>query len=330
MNFRFLTTIPLIAGSAIFITGCGDNSSFETPNSLDGTNQIAAADDIKTQAPDRDSFSIASKARAVEALEYEGNTSDVSIYVADRNNNPVPDNTPIRFETSWGQVDAQCLTTDGKCTVTWTEAGSNELLPASFEAIILAYTNGEESFTDLNDNDLYDSGEPFTDISEPFFDINGDTIRNANTEEFIDANNNNIFDNADGLFTGTPCVGDNTVCNRVSTLIWDTTGIQLSSHKATNITIASGTLPTTVDTTATLTISITDINYSSMADGTTVAITSTGGSVDPASINLAAGQTLINITYTTGSTSGNETLTIEVTSAPSGFVTIKSFSTTIP
>lgn len=324
MNNRFLTTAIFIASSTLFLAGCGGDSAFEDPSVTGSLNS-----GIVTQTPDLDSFALATEKIAVEAREHEGNTSIITIYVADRNNNPVPNNTAVRFETNWGQVEPQCLTTDGGCTVTWTEAGQNQFLPATSDAVILAYTTGEESFTDLNDNDLYDFGEPFTDISEPFLDVNNNSTRDAATEEFIDADNDNSFDIIDGIFTGTPCIGDITVCNRVSTLIWDITRITLSSSSA-DISISVGSLPTTVDTTATVTILVEDIYGSIMADGTTVAISATDGTVAPASISLAAGQTQFNITYTTGAAAGTETLTIDVTSSPSGLVTTRSFSTTIP
>ena len=37
---------------------------------------------------------------------------------------------------------------------------------------VIAYTKGEESFTDLNKNDRYDKGEPFVDLGEPYIDSN--------------------------------------------------------------------------------------------------------------------------------------------------------------
>lgn len=320
MNNRFLNVFTLLASSSLLIVGCGDTSSFETPGAL-GSNVI-------TQIPDQDSFTLSTEKIAIEALEHNGNTSTITVHVADRHNNPPPDNTVINFLTNAGDIEPQCLTTGNACTVIWTEH-----LPTptpSYKAIILAYTNGEESFTDLNDNDLYDQAEPFTDISEPFFDLNNNTLRDAATEEFVDADNDNIFDIADGLFTGTPCVGDTTVCNRVSTKVWTTTTVTLSSSAA-NISIISGVLPTTTDTTASLTMAVTDINGNIMADGTTVTLSSADGTATPASIPLAAGQTQFNLTYKTGATAATtETLTIEVTSSPSGLKTTNSFTTTIP
>ncbi|MBE9568547.1 MAG: hypothetical protein IMF14_07605 [Proteobacteria bacterium] len=331
MNNHFLKNTAIITGALFAVAGCSsDNSAFESGSASDTANEIPAANDVITQTPDLDSFSVATEKLAVEALEHEGNTSEISIYVADRNNNPVPDNTAISFETSWGQVEPQCLTAKGACSVTWTESGQNTFLPANHSAIIIAYTRGEESFTDLNDNDLYDAGEPFTDISEPFLDINNNDTRDAATEEFIDGDADNTFDAADGLFTGTPCTGDNTVCNRVSTLIWDITRVTLSSSNA-SVSIESGSLPTTIDTTTNLTIKVTDIYGYNMADGTTVEVLSSDGKVEPAAINLAGNQTLFNLTYTTGSTaSTTEVLTIKVKSAPSGLESIFTVSTTIP
>ena len=325
MNNHKFTIITLAASSTLFFAGCSDdNSSFESSNSLDDTNQLAPASDVKTEAPDLDSFSLATEKIAIEGLEYEGNTSEISIYVADRNNNPVPNNTAILFETSWGQVDPQCLTTDGVCTVMWTEAGQNQFLPANFKAIVLAYTRGEESFTDLNDNDLYDAGEPFNDISEPYLDLNLNGSRDASTEEFIDSDGDNTFDPADGLFTGTPCIGDSTVCNRVAGYIWDITTVTLSSAAA-SIT-KTGALPVAPETTASIIVDITDQYGNPMADGSSVSLISSGGKVEPTSVDLAAGQKLFSIIYTSSATPGSDSLTIEVTSEPSGTVTQNLFT----
>jgi len=321
MNNRFLTITILLISSTLTLEGCsGDNSSFTDPAVTN-----AVSNEVQTQVPDQNSLTISAEKIAVEALNYNGEAVVVTALVADRNNNPVPDNTAIRFLTNGGSIEPQCLTVNGACTVTWTEQyptpGVNA--PGNFEAIIIGYTSGEESFTDLNDNGLYDAGEPFTDISEPFFDINNNGTRDANTEEFIDADLDNTFDTADGLFTGTPCIGDNTVCNRVSTLIWGRRDIVLSSGSAA-ITQLTGTFPTTDDTTAIFTFSITDVNGKVMADGTTVAISTTGGSVTTTSIDLAPGQTNISIQYTTATPVGNDSITIEVTS-PKGFVKSTTF-----
>jgi len=308
MKNYFIKVFITVASCTFFLASCGSgNSAFEDP---------ATSSDIKTQIPDQDSLTVTVEKVALEGLDFNGEELTVTVQSADRNNNPVPDNTAIRFITNGGSVEPQCLTVNGECTVTWTE---HDPTPPSLRAIILAYTSGEESFTDLNGNDKFDAGEPFTDISEPFFDINNNGVRDAATEEFVDADNDNTFDTADGLFTGQPCVGDNTVCNRVNALIWDRQIIILSDSTA-DISITSGSLPTSTDTPVSLNILVTDVNGNAMADGTAVKISTTGGSATPATVTLAPGQTTFTIQYTSGSTAGNESLTIEVTS-PSGLVT---------
>ena len=311
MNNHFLTTIPLLASSTLFMSACSDESPFIAPDTTG-----AANNEVQTQVPDQNSLSLAFEKLAVEAISREGEKVTATVYVADRNNNPVPDNTAIRFETNGGDIEPQCLTTDGTCSVIWTE---HDPTPPSFEAIVIAYTYGEESFTDLNDNALFDAGEPFTDISEPFFDLNEDSARDPNLEVFIDADNDNEFDDSDGLFTGTPCIGDNTVCNRVQTLIWTSDPITLSGSYG-NANIISGTLPTDIDTSAILLIEVLDNNGKPMADGTTVSIKAAGGTADPTSYSFAPLGSQFILQYTTGDTAGtSETLTIDVES-PSGAV----------
>lgn len=318
MNIRLITVLGLITSSTLFLQGCSsDADAFKDPSVT-----ATGAGEIQTQVPDQNSLSLAFEKLAVEALNREGEKVTTTVYVADRNNNPVPDNTAVRFETNGGDIEPQCLTTAGTCSVIWTE---HDPTPTNFEAIVIAYTTGEESFTDLNDNALFDAGEPFTDISEPFFDLNGDSVRDENSEVFIDADNDNVFDSADGLFTGTPCIGDNTVCNRVSTLIWTSDNIVLSGSYAT-VTL-SGPLPSAIDTSTVLAVTVLDTNGKPMADGTEVAISSSDGTASPASVTFAPLQSEFILQYKTGSTTGiSETLTIEVTS-PSGAATSTLFFT---
>lgn len=57
---------------------------------------------------------------------------------------------------------------------------------------VVAYTNGEEQFTDLNNNGRYDVGEPFVDLGEPYVDVNDNGKWDArlpgypNGEPFVD------------------------------------------------------------------------------------------------------------------------------------------------
>ena len=97
---------------------------------------------------------------------------------------------------------------------------------------VLAAVQGEEHFNDANGNGLYDAGETFTDLGEPFYDKNDDGCRNNGAtkncsgvvsaspdpfEEFIDANGNNIYDPPNGVWDGPGCPGAG--C-QTSKMIW--------------------------------------------------------------------------------------------------------------
>ena len=91
---------------------------------------------------------------------------------------------------------------------------------------------GEEDFTDLNGNGLFDSGEPFRNLPEAFIDFNEDGVytpfdgssascvsrfgtgpceASGAEEEFIDLDRNGLYgdgsepNNRDGLYNGTLC-----------------------------------------------------------------------------------------------------------------------------
>lgn len=97
------------------------------------------------------------------------------------------------------------MTTNGSCSVKWTSQAPR---PDDMRVSVMAFMQGEESFTDTNGNGVYDSGEFFIDRNlngvfdasfdhvpdypEAFVDATEDRSRNT-TEEFIDRN-------ADGLW----------------------------------------------------------------------------------------------------------------------------------
>jgi hypothetical protein len=58
---------------------------------------------------------------------------------------------------------------------------------------MIAITSGEEGFTDSNNNGVYDQGEPFDDLTEPFVDANDNGTWDPD-ERFIDINGNKTWD----------------------------------------------------------------------------------------------------------------------------------------
>jgi hypothetical protein len=137
----------------------------------------------------------------------DGEQSVLSIRMADKFNNPVPDGTVAFFTTEFASIEPSCETFEGGCTVTLTSQeprqqlfntgfikrtdavacpshGAMQPCPVSLGNIfggrstILATAIGEESFIDANGNGLYDDGELFEDLGEAFLDHNEDGIYN--------------------------------------------------------------------------------------------------------------------------------------------------------
>jgi hypothetical protein len=99
--------------------------------------------------------------------KFNGNSVTISVFAADRQGNPVPDGTKIIFVSEGGQINSaglsSCLIASGRCSVTLvgqdyrpmgSAASGGDPRPG--RVTVLAYTDGEESFIDANNNNRYD------------------------------------------------------------------------------------------------------------------------------------------------------------------------------
>ncbi len=157
---------------------------------------------ISTGIADQNSFSLSASVANPEAWDVDNTQVDVLILAADHFNNPVPDGTAIFFTSEGGQIDSSCLTETGQCSVVWR---SSDPRPADGRVTILATAIGEETFTDLNGNNVLDDTDNFSDRPEAFRDDNENGVHDVGTEEFRDFNSNNIRDMADNEFNGALC-----------------------------------------------------------------------------------------------------------------------------
>ncbi len=176
------------------------NTPVRVTASLTGTTISSLSDQlvVSTGVPDQNSFSLSTAVFNVEGMSHDGCEapvgSTVRVSLADHFNNPAPDGTAVSFTAEGGTVDASCLTglvsttlTDGtvikqkgvpgQCSVRFCAASPR---PADGRITILAYALGEESFADTNGNNLFESGEAFQDLGEPFRNDRAITNRNAN------------------------------------------------------------------------------------------------------------------------------------------------------
>jgi len=273
---------------------------------IDGTT-IATTSDIlviSTGIPDQDSFSLSASTKNIEGWNYDGETSDVTVRLADHFNNPVPDGTAVNLRTSGASIPASCVTTDGACMVKFTSQAPR---PANGRCVILAYALGEESFTDLNGNGIYDpASETFTDMPEPFLDANENGVKDTN-EDFIDTNANGSYSfiNADGSYSGDgifngilrdPLKTDpndpTTIHVRGSlTIVLSGSDAYITINNGNSITLDHCTdlvkfnnVPTPVD------IRVTDLHGNAMPYGTTISFSSTHGTVN----SIPASYTVLN------------------------------------
>jgi len=235
MNNRFLTITPLLACSSLFIAGCSDdNNSFETPNtSSTPTNAgIVSQNNFTILAADLEPVIFADPAKNT----FTFTKMTITVRVGDRENQILTDAHTVLFKTEWGLIDPSCVTENGSCTVTW-QTSSGDTAPADHKNTILAYTLGEESFTDVNGNAIFDDGDnanpAFDDLEEPFVDSNRNRIYD-NGEPIADVINGNdqtgingVHDIGDTFFNGQNCT-HSSLCSTIQNNIYVWDDVQLS------------------------------------------------------------------------------------------------------
>ncbi|MBK9574924.1 MAG: hypothetical protein IPO43_20650 [Rhodoferax sp.] len=113
--------------------------------------------------------------------KYTNATIDIIVNAADRQGNPVPDGTPVPMVAEGGQLNSgdvsSCILKAGTCKVTligqeYRPMGSNTTGgdPRPGRVTITAFMDGEEYFIDANNNNRYDEGELFEDLGVHFMD----------------------------------------------------------------------------------------------------------------------------------------------------------------
>ena len=151
---------------------------------LIANNQISTTSGILTIAsgrPVQKAASIASVKFSLEGLNFDGDTTPITLSLADRQGNPVPDGTVVNFVSQSGvMIPPTCVITGGtsQCSSTIRSQGTR---PLNGKVSVLAYVQGEEDFDDLNRNNVYDPGEPFTDLGNAYrSDVNSFPIPSGN------------------------------------------------------------------------------------------------------------------------------------------------------
>lgn len=319
---------------------------------------------VSTAIPDDNSFSLSAEVFNPEAWDLEDVPVPITILAADRFNNIVPDDTAIVFTTELGAVVAQCLTVDGRCTVSWRSQDPRTSLDNSPQdtgrSTILAHAVGEESFEDEDGDGVFsgtavcadppvDGADCYYDLPEAWLDQNENGVRNGPTEDYVDFNSNGSHDGANGKWDGIVCPEEEESCVANLVTISDSLVIVMARSYAdimifdlngdlTNGPINAGD-PVTVCVAGTGTVVPPLSTITSIADITQVQTMPVGTTIElSASVGELGGKTSFTVPNTTsetpycisasitGSASG-ESGVFEVTvTAPSGADSYKTIS----
>ncbi|WP_101675873.1 Ig-like domain-containing protein [Alloalcanivorax mobilis] len=220
-------TVPL---SAFVIAKLVDNADIRATGSVS----------VQSGPITQNRFSLALETINPRAGSHQGVTVDVNVRAADRFGNWAPDGTRINFTTELGDIDGSCTTSEGQCSVVWTSQGvqtahfdtdratrecfTGDSSTAEQTGLVFgipclatdrygrntvsAWTEGEESFVDVNGNNIYDSNESWLALPEAFRDDNETGLHDSGvdySEDFRDHNTNGEYDQAGTHFRGLGC-----------------------------------------------------------------------------------------------------------------------------
>ena len=280
----------------VIATVASTSISTETPNAIA----------ISTGIPVQTHLSIAIATHNIQSYDIDGVTDSITVHAADRYGNPPPTGTNILFTTNSGTIGGSCATdATGACSVNWISAGNrpaNDTLDVLGHVHILAYTVGEEHYTDVDSDNVFNNGDAFSksagindqfdglnnpgadDIGDPYMDSKETGAYVSGEPYFNIANNHNIpRRNPDGKWYGAGCGGFTTVsssvtttsgsvtCANALTMIGREDCIVMSTNAAVFSLPTNGIVPHTGGSTS---LTLQDANGNVIASGSTVSIQS--------------------------------------------------------
>lgn len=264
---------------------------------------------IASGRPAQARASLSFEALSIEGFNTDGTETSVTMSLADRQGNPVPDGTAVNFVTSGGVMIPPTCTTgvvpgDSRCTVN-IRSQNPRVAAHNGRVQVLAYSAGEEDFVDANFDNVYDCGESWTDL----------------TTAFRDDNENRIFDT--GEFS-VPRLPSPSACGNATTPsptngdgVWGAADVRM---QGTIIFATSSARITGTASPQTLNVTIADLNGNSMPTGSDVVVRSAVvggcGPAGTATFNTKIANTLAPSLFSVPITNCNagDSVLVEVTS----------------
>ena len=134
---------------------------------------------VQSGPPAQDRFSLSAATYNLEGQDIDGKTTTLTIRVADRQGNAVPDGTVINFTSGGGQIQPSCVTStnnaDKGISSCWVTFSSQQPRPAAQygRVPILAFAEGVKVYADNNRNNSFDVGaDTLTDMGDAYRDDN--------------------------------------------------------------------------------------------------------------------------------------------------------------
>lgn len=216
---------------------------------------------------------------SIEGANVDGETTNVTISLADRQGNPVPDGTEVSFVSETGvMIPPRCVVAGGasSCSVTLRSQGTRT---ANGKVSVLAYVPGEEDFVDSNVNNVYDPGESFEDLGNAYRDDNDDNAFNQG--EFTVPRAGTV--SCSGGENGRPDTCDG---------VWGAVDVR----KQVMVVFATSQARWTVRTRtqAVLELQVSDLNGNSMPTGSTITTLKLGGT-DVCTVTTSSPATVPNL-----------------------------------
>jgi hypothetical protein len=256
-------------------------------------------------------FSMAAQKLNIPGRVTFGLQDKISAYVNDRFGNAVPPGTSVSFITNAASVVIPTTTdVSGVATATLQSEG---IVPPSGVVTVLAYTHGEESFNDNNGNGIFDAGDTILsdDVPEPFIDFRpyppADAACTVPAPSWLcndrfdpdtqfelfprDPNGNGKWDSigTTGIGQGTHGTWDNDI------LVFDVFPVTFSGP--TQAPFLEGCSPGPCSgfhllpgDSMSFTIDVHDDLFNPLAGGSTIAVTSSGGTITGGNISVPDGE----------------------------------------